>query len=216
MDGSELRRKLRKVGIFTIAELGGWLACSTPTARRRLRQWNAFTSYNCNGRYYALPEVPEFDDNGLWGCRGAFFSRHGNLKKTVMHLVTVSPAGLTSAEIGETLGLEPRSFLSHFANCPELHRERRGRGFVWFAGDETVRRRQRGAREEAHPQSAPLSDAEAVPLLVELIRDPQAGSEKLAGILRSKVPRLSPQRIDEFLRFHGLEEKRGRSNRSRC
>jgi len=216
MDDSGIPHLLRKVRIFTLGELVRWLACSTPTARRRLKQWNAFTSYNCNGRYYALPDVPEFDGNGLWGCRGAFFSRHGNLRQTVAHLVGASPAGLTSAEIGETLGLEPRSFLSHFANCSALHRERRGRGFVWFAGDETVRRRQRRVREETPPESAPLSDAEAVPLLVELIRDPGAGPERLAGVLRSKVPRLSPQLIEDFLRFHGLEEKKGASNRPRC
>ncbi|MFW5803587.1 MAG: hypothetical protein ACOCWJ_06675 [Verrucomicrobiota bacterium] len=213
MNGSDLQRRLKKLKIFTIGELSTWLACSAATARRRLKQWNAFTSYNCNGRYYALPDVPEFNRDGLWACGGAFFSRHGNLRRTVVHLVTASSAGLTSAEIGETVGLAPRSFLSHFADCPDLYRERRGRGFVWFAGDEAVRRRQRRAREEAQPAEPPLSDAEAVPLLVEVIRYPDADSEKLAGMLRSEVPRLSAQLIDDFLRFHGLEKKRGRLNR---
>jgi hypothetical protein len=44
------------------------------TARRRLKEGEALTSYNQNGRDYALPDVPAFDANGLWQRRGVYFS----------------------------------------------------------------------------------------------------------------------------------------------
>ncbi len=209
MSVAELLRKLKRVKVFTVIEVAGWLSCSVPTARRRLKAWNAHTSYNCNGRYYTLPEIPEFDCTGLWRCRGAFFSRHGNLKQTVSHLVSASPAGLTAVELSEAIGLSARSFLSHFRDGLELFRERRGRGYVWFSGDNAIRESQQRARHEARSDAGGLSDAEAVLLLVELVRDPRKSLVELSGALRSKIPRICPMLIEDFLRSRQLLEKRG-------
>jgi hypothetical protein len=44
-----------------------------------LQEWQAHNSYNQNGRYYTLPDVPEYDANGLWCWCGVFFSRAGTL-----------------------------------------------------------------------------------------------------------------------------------------
>jgi hypothetical protein len=91
--------------ILTLAELVVLLGCSVRTAHRRLKAWGALNSYNGNGRFYTVPQVVRFDENGLWRCRGAHFSRHGNLSQTVVALATASAAGLTAAELGELLDL---------------------------------------------------------------------------------------------------------------
>ncbi|MDA3940385.1 MAG: hypothetical protein PF693_13940, partial [Spirochaetia bacterium] len=44
--------------ILTIEELSELLHCSNITSRRRLKQWQAFTSYNQNNRYYTLHDIP--------------------------------------------------------------------------------------------------------------------------------------------------------------
>jgi len=212
MDVAEVLRKLKCAKIFTVIELSRWLSCSLPTARRRLRDWDTLTSYNCNGRYYTLPEVPRFDGNGLWRCRGAFFSQHGNLKQTVSHLVSASAAGLTAAELSDVLGLEARSFLSHFREGMGLFRERRERGYMWFAGDSTVRERQREARQDMMSRTIALSDAEAVLLLVELVRNPRSSSLELTSALRPKIPRICPALIDDLLCSWDLEQKKGASD----
>ena len=67
-----------------IEELSGLLGSSLVTARRRLRQWKAYTSYNQNGRYYVLPDIAKFDTDGLWRHQDILFSQHGNLKQTVI------------------------------------------------------------------------------------------------------------------------------------
>ena len=41
--------------IFSIGELASVLTCSIPNARLKLKQWQAYTSYNQNGKYYTLP-----------------------------------------------------------------------------------------------------------------------------------------------------------------
>ena len=62
----KLRRVLRRKRITTLAELADRVQCSQRTVQRRLRTLKAINSYNKNGRYYVLPDVPEFDDHGLW------------------------------------------------------------------------------------------------------------------------------------------------------
>ncbi len=77
-------KQLEKHKIFTIVELADLLKCSISNARLKLRQWNTYTSYNQNGRYYTLPQVPRFDQHGLWRYENAAFSKHGSLKKTIV------------------------------------------------------------------------------------------------------------------------------------
>ena len=67
-------RSFKKEKVVTVVLLAAWLSCSIATARRRLKAWSAYTSYNHNGRYYTLPEIAEFDDNGLWRHQSVFQS----------------------------------------------------------------------------------------------------------------------------------------------
>lgn len=217
MDAEAVRHELRRAQIFTVGELAGRLGASLPTARRRLRDWDAHTSYNCNGRYYALPGVPLFDAEGLWQCRAARFSRYGNLRETVAGLVRAAPAGLTAPELSAALGLEARTFLAHLRDRLGLAREACGRGYVWLAEDAAVREPQWRARQELLAAATDLTAAEAVMVLVELVRHPQFGPVELTAALRATVPRLSPARIERFLDRHGLaEKKRASRSPSRC
>jgi hypothetical protein len=208
MDRSSLPKKLRLANIFQIGELMVWLCCSVATARRRLRDWSACSSINCNGAYYALPHVPRFDADGLWRCGDALFSRHGNLRDTVCHLVAASPAGLTSAELGAALGMEARSFLSHFRGDARLGAVREGRGDVWVSGDPEVAARQLAARRERGRAGDGLpSDAEAVLVLAEMIRRPDAGVEEVARALAARGTPVGAGPILRLLERHKLAKK---------
>ncbi len=52
--------------VMTLAQLALHLQRSQRTVHRQLKQWRAFNSYNKNGRYYVLSDIPKFDSNGLW------------------------------------------------------------------------------------------------------------------------------------------------------
>jgi len=134
MNLSAVIRSFKKEKVVNVVLLANWLSCSIATARRRLKTWGAYTSYNRNGRYYTLPESAEFDNNGLWQYQGVMFSKHGNLKQTLVHLVTHSMQGSSSTELGELLGLQPRSFLSPFATIRRfIGKSWRGGGYGAYA-----------------------------------------------------------------------------------
>ena len=209
MDLTAVMRWFKKQKVVTVVQLASWLSCSVVTARRRLKAWRAYTSYNRNGRYYTLPEIAQFDDIGLWRHQGAFFSKHGNLKQTLVHLVIHSEQGLSGAELGEILGLQPRSFLSHFRDHSEIYRENRMGRWIWFAADPGIREQQMQARlaQEVAGASCMPSDMEAVMILVDLIGHPQSDVEQIARRLKSQQLDIDTAAIRQLLDHHGLLKK---------
>jgi len=207
--GAERARKaFGRRKIMTLGEVAEFVRSSIHTARRRLKQWQAANSYNHNGRYYTLPEVPEFDCNGLWHWRGVFFSQYGNLKQTVIALVHRSPAGLDSGEIRSLLGLDPRSFLSAFANDPQLRREKTHGRFVYYGADASVYLSQRERRGLLKTTVRPPTPSEAIAILVEKIKHPTLSHEALSRQLRKQKVLVEADTIQNFFLRQGLTVKK--------
>ena len=198
----------RRRKVLMVCDLASLLQCSLITVRRKLKLWNVYTSYNQNGRYYALPNVPKFDGNGLWRYRDICFSQYGNLTQTVIHLVKNSPAGFTAAEIGELLHIQPRSFLSLFREHPELKRQKHQGCFVYFSSDRTIYEQQKNQRLEMIRGSILPSDSEAIALLVETIKHPELNIEQLCAQLKTQKYNVTPEAAQNFFAYHGLPIKK--------
>lgn len=202
------RKAFRRQMILTLAEVADLIDGSIHTARRRLKEWGVLNSYNQNGRYYTLPDVPDFDAKGLWQWRGVYFSRHGTLKQTVVELVRRSAAGLDAGELRALLGLDPRSFLSAFARHPQLRREKTKGRFVYFCSDETVYDKQRQRRLALNATGRQPTPAEAVAILVEKIKHPTLGHEALSRRLRKQNMSVEPEIIQNLFSRHDLAQKK--------
>jgi len=204
-----VRCDLEEIQIFKIGDLASKLSCSVPTARLKLKNWKTYTSYNQNGRFYTLPQVPEFNQHGLWQYKGIAFSKHGNLKKTVIHLVKVSPAGLSGRELGELLALLPQSFMHHFSKCPGMRREKHGGVFVYFADDDELYKRQRRQRRSDVRRSAvaAISDSEAVIILIAIINQHNISADIIMSLPEIKKSKLTLPAIQGFMEHHGLIKK---------
>jgi hypothetical protein len=204
----EARKVFRRRKILRLGEVAELIHSSIHTARRRLKEWRAHTSYNQNGRYYALPEVPEFDDDGLWRCRGVFFSRYGNLKQTLVELIARSQAGLDAAEMGSLLGLDSRSFLSAFAGHSRIKREKTRGRFIYYCAERSVYTEQQQRRSALSAKEAQPTPHEAIAILVEKIKAPALGSEELSRRLRKQKLRVAPGIIENLFLRHGLTVKK--------
>ncbi|MFN2359135.1 MAG: hypothetical protein ABR534_15505 [Desulfotignum sp.] len=198
-----------KAKVFTIGEISSALKCSIPNARLKLKQWRAFTSYNQNGRFYALPQVPRFDDHGLWHHENVAFSRQGNLKNTFVHLVTSAPAGLSGRQLGELLGLAPQSFLHHFRSCPGIRREKHDGVYVYFSDDTAIYEKQVRQRNSlaCRPAVIPISDPEAIMILVSVIRHHKISAKEILLLPEIKESKLELPAIQGFFEGHGLGKK---------
>jgi hypothetical protein len=197
---------LQKKKVFTFDELLSALNCSTRSVRSLLKQWQSFTSYNQNGRYYTLPDIPHFDKNGLWRFGEIHFSKHGNLKKTVIELVNQSHCGLSGQQLGDLLGLSPGSFLHHFRDTPGMRREKQGGVYVYFSADEHKYKDQ-SQRRVSSLEMAFITEADAIAILVALIKTHAITAEQIMALPQVKARRLSSAAIENFLQHHGLLKK---------
>ena len=208
MNENQVLENFRRRKIIRIEQLVKLLKCSVITARRRLKKWLAVTSINKNGRYYTLPQIAVFDENGLWKHQTVLFSRYGNLKQTIIALIWDSPKGLNGAEIAELVDLVPNSsFISQFKNVAGVKREKHQGRFIYLSDRPEIYTWQKQRRLSEYSAIAFPTDALAVVLLVQLIKHPDIGIEKLSDKVSTQGQSISPETIKRFLRFHGLLKK---------
>lgn len=204
----EEARFVRIKKVVTLAELMLNLNCSRRTAQRRLAQWEVISSYNQNGRFYTLPDIPKFDANGLWRYRGVFFSKFGSLPETFVELVARSPAGLAASEAGELLGLRPSSFLWSLREHPALRREKHRGRYLYLSSDPDRSRAQRQQRDLMRGAARLPTDSEAVAILIEKIKHPSLSDEELSRRLEKQKVFIETGILHDFFLRHNLAVKK--------
>lgn len=203
------RSTIKAEKIFTLKRLVAILESSSRTAQTKHKLWGTFTSYNQNSKYYTLPEIPDFDVHGLWRFKNVAFSKHGNLKKTIVHLITSSPAGLTGRQLGELLGLSPQSFVNHLHHYLGIRREKHDGVFVYFSDDPLEYKKQIQGRETYIRQTSAItiSDPEAVMILVAIIKHHDISLEEILRLPEIRKSKMARNAVQGFLEIHGLVKK---------
>ena len=208
MDEKHALQKFRRQKIITIDQLVKLITCSVITARRRLKKWQTYTSINKNGRYYTLPQIPVFDENGLWWYQTVLFSKHGNLTKTIVELIRTSQKGLSAVEIAGSVNLTPNSsFLSRIKNVSGVRREKYQGRFVYLSERPEIYNRQKHRWALSQSIAYFPTDTQAIIILVQLIKHPGIGIEQLAGKVSKQDKRIAPGAVRRFLQFHDLLKK---------
>ena len=204
------RKAFRKLKIATLERLMVLLLCSRRTVQRRLREWGCLSSYNHNGKYYTLPDIPRFNEYGIWTHRNVCFSRHGTLAITVETLVRESDAGLTARELEGILMLKPYSFMSRFVDQLHIQRHKFDGRYVFVTDDAKLRRRQLLQRREQASAEPALPATEVIEVLVELLKHPTYNCKQLARRVSDRAPHATPRAIGTLLRQHDLlPQKKG-------
>lgn len=147
-DASGLRSFLTKRKMATLEELKRSLGTSaTMTVFRKLKTLRYHTSYSHRGKYYTLADLPRFDEQGLWCCRGVWFSRDGNLLATARRFVEEADAGLCASELEAMLGVVVKEPLLELVLRKQLDREKLGREYIYFSREPGRHREQELRRE---------------------------------------------------------------------
>lgn len=209
----QLKQLFGQQKCWMIADLSQSLDCSVITVRRLLKQLGYFSSFTHNSKWYALYSVPAFNKEGLWFCDGIGFSKHGNLKKTLLHLIDKSPQGLSAMQLADKLSVPCHAVLNQMRKDGVVDRFKNTGSFVYLSPDEEKKERQlarirslQGVDLEAR-ESEPLSVQAAVYVLVEFIKSPQASFVELSKAVAKKQIIAEPEAIAQFFEKHGLKKK---------
>ncbi len=203
----DLKKMFKEFKVLTLDQVSQKRECSIRTVQRQFAQLTVLRSYNKNSRYYTLPDIPDFNTHGIWRFQDIFFSKYGDLRKTVKHLILASEYGLSGNEIGDIVYLLPRSFMHHFRQMEGIFREKHGGVYVYFSDDHTIYTKQKLKRVQAR-DTQKISDAVAVKILVGYIKHPELSAKELSIILKQEQScYVSASEITNLLSFHGILKK---------
>lgn len=192
---------------WMIKPLAAEMEYSIPSVRRFLAETGYYSSFTHNGGWYTLRSIPRFRKNGLWFYRDIGFSRAGTLTKTLVSLISGSPAGMSAEMLGEILRCRCHGVLVSLWRKGEIVREKVGRCQFYFSADPLKSASQRLALAVQHPPKESFSAEMAVLILAEFIRSPDSSFEQLAEkISRIKNVTVHPQQIELLFDQHGLKK----------
>jgi hypothetical protein len=196
--------------VLTIIELKELIPLSVRTIYNRLQDWKAINSYNKNGKYYTLSTIANFDSYGLWHYNDIHFSKHGNLKQTLIQLIKNSENGLNAGEIGELLRMDCRSFLWQFSKIKEIQRSKIDGIYVWFSTEADKYQQQKAVRQgqSKSEMAFQIKDSIAIVILVETIKNPEMDSEALSELLCRQGIKIKPAILTAFFSYYGIEKKK--------
>lgn len=197
--------------VLTTEELIAISRWSIPTVRRRMKGWDAYRSYNQNGRYYTLPAIPKFDQYGIWRYKKIFFSQKGNLKQSLINLVERSMAGHSAIESSNILGISAHTLLTHlYKNEQEIEREKHNGLYIYFSKNPTIYNKQkieRGKNLQKEAKETVPQDSDSVIILAELIKHPKDTIEQLTRRTRRKGIKVSIEKVRNLLVYLDLLKK---------
>jgi len=126
----------RRRKIATMPQLKSALGTTVDmTVFRKLRAIPYSSSCSHRGKFYTIQSVPQFDERGLWTCRGVLFSRFGSLIDTVEQFVSHSDRGFLASELGAELQIEVKHPLRKLVTLKRLVREDLAGRYVYCASD---------------------------------------------------------------------------------
>jgi hypothetical protein len=206
----QVKKLFEKKMILDIDELRAALGTeSNRTVFRYLKKLNYISSYTHAGKYYSLPEVAQFDQNGLWQRGDIVFSKYGTLLNTLAHIVNQSDAGQTNSELEEQFKTRVQNPLLTLVNANKLGREKLvQKTYLYVSVDPETRKKQLTVRD-GQGKRRHLSDWTSIEILVEVIR--LSSHSVTPGIVSSSLHKkgssITREEIDQVFRAYSLEKK---------
>lgn len=140
---SVIRELIEEKKVCTLEEVMARLGTKVRmTVLRKLAELPYQTSYSHRGKYYTLKPLCQFDRQGLWSWRKAWFSVYGTLRETGRNLIGESDAGYSNSELNELLHVQTKQALLLLYRERYVTREKFDGVYVYFSSDKRKCQRQ--------------------------------------------------------------------------
>jgi hypothetical protein len=209
---------LRQRKVATQRQLQHQFQVCHMTVFRALKKHGYYTSYNHNGAYYTLADVPQFDEWGLWVWRDVRFSRAGTLLETLRALVTQAPAGLTVGQLQQRLQTRVANLLSRLVQQGRLARQVLPGRQVVYLSPVAEQSRQQWEQRQQTCRAATVATASGLPagcpaalviaVLRQMIMVSDQGPEQWARQLQAQGRPVTAGQVRQVQEHYGLEKKR--------
>ncbi len=208
----QIRQLLRKNTILSLKKLQSELQDRPRSSLfRDLKKLDVISSYTHTGQYHALRRLAKFDENGLWFFQDVGFSRYGTLKRSLVHVITHSQAGMTHREMRKLFRVEVQKPLTDLVSTNAVARQLLpSRIHVYLSADETSvaqLERRLVIGDKALDVALPV-DSIRIEILVEVIRAPERTlNEKVLGpLLRQRGVLVKDEEVRYVLAYYDIKK----------
>ena len=200
----ELKRLIVKNKMATMVEMKAAMGTTVDaTIFRKLRQLCYLRSYSHRGKYYTLPEIVRFNEQGLWSCRGVHFSKQGSLLNTIEHHVNHCVAGYFEYELESLLHVVVRVAVLKLLSDNKIYRQKVAGRYLYCSSRMKKRKRQCSERNK---QQA-IADSALEPMSSEvLFQEGKTLVELFVSLLDEKQRRLYAG-LESIKLGHGGDKK---------
>ena len=184
---------------------------SIPSFHRDLAKLGCISSYTDNSRYYTLPDIPDYDEHGLWRHGNITFSKNLTAKETVRAIVCESPSGLTHSELQEILGVRLYSPLKALVHEKAIISVTDGGRLIFFSGDDTAGQKQRESRADMAAAIAehPFNLHIVIEVLLAVFLEKKDTVESAFSFLKSgRYPHISLKEVEDIFCHYKLPGKK--------
>ncbi len=173
------------------------------TIFRKLKELSYLRSYSHRGKYYTLPQVARFDEQGLWFYRNVHFSRQGSLLSTIEYFVRHSMAGYFEHELENQLQVCVRTAVLKLFKENRIWREKVSGRYLYCSSEKKVGKGQFTARKK---QQA-IGDSTLEPMGSEFfLEEGRTLIELFLSLLDEKQGRLYAG-LESIKQGHGGDKK---------
>lgn len=216
----EIRTFISRKGIVQVADIMKKFNYRKPTVLTYLGKTGALSSCNFKGQYYILPDLYQFDENGLLFIDGVGFYEGGSLLRAICNLVDRSSSGLGARELDQLLNTTTHSQLPVLFRKGLLTREkavnRAGNAFYYFSADPQKAEVQRLAYFNPTVETVEEVDVEltsdelpdVIDILVTLITHPDFSIKSVERSLRSRGLKISKELVARVFEKYLIGKKK--------
>jgi len=181
------------------------------TLFRDLKKLDVISSYTHTGQYHALTRLAKFDEDGLWFFHDVGFSRYGTLKRSLVHVITHSQAGMTHREMRTLFRVEVQKPLTDLVRTHAVARQLLpSRIHVYLSAEETSvaqLERRLALGDKALAVALPVESIR-IEILVEVIRAPERTlDEKVLGPrLRERGVLVKDEEVRHVFAYYDIKK----------
>ena len=209
-----LSRMIRASKVSTFDAMLARMACSTITLRRDLNALNGITSYTHRGTYVTLPDIPAFDETGMWFCKGVGFTTFKNSFELIVHTINEAKNGITREELEARLRIKISKQIQILMAKGRLHRVKRGAKYYYLsaalAKDKNRQIELLGADIEEHIDKK-VSLTDLVTVLKAVLVEHEIDIKNLKKLVRKHSLDVPVQKVEHLILQYDLTSKKKHS-----
>ena len=190
------------------------IKCPEITIRRDLRDLEAITSFSHQRRFLTLPDIPTFDENGIWFYEDIGFSRYRDSLALIVEIINNSENGMSRESIEEILGIKIFQQIQTLLARSKLNRVKVGNRYIYLPEQMIKEKKRRvelfGTQEVEEYHVGKIKVGDLIAVLKALLAENMIDMDDLGKVIRKYSLNLTVQKIELITQKYDLDSKKNR------